>query len=550
MLIWLASFGRGITLVTFLIVTSITIVAVCSLTVTWIMRRVDPTSIISTRRYFGLLFISTLIWILPTFLGTLSSHFLNKSIASGFIFGAFLAWSFDLVVINGVFLRGTIQSLLISAVPSIPITLVVLWTTGSGSIIAPITGVIVLLMALAFLSRINMIKTKTGISSLELLRAFLKTWVEHEPAELEALFSTYAKQDSVPTDIIIGGLNEKKVVIIIPGIHPGPFSPVGSYNLSELLYEELKSSEVTPIVLHGTGGHERNVPTNKIARDYILTVSQFVKAQNNLQKPVMRGPLRTKIGAVNITTLAIGNNILTLVSSSPYRSDDLDPSTIRDAFDVSSAQDLHIVIVDAHNSVDGQNPLQENITKETWSTIFRDTLELDELEFKLGVANSNEIGLNQDIDISDGGVSVVIFATKLAKYVLVTADSNNAKSGLKERVQSELAGLGFDLLELCTSDTHKLAATNLTSRGYFALGERTDSQKILECVKKLAAIADSRLDTYQLQVVKLQSDIPLIGSDSLDDFAELTKITISKAKQYSEIIVPITLLLLTITLFY
>ncbi len=395
-----------------------------------------------------------------------------------------------------------------------------------------------------------MIKTKAGISSLELLRAFLKTWVEHEPTELEALFSMYAKQDSVPTDIIIGGLDEKKVVIIIPGIHPGPFSPVGSYNLSELLYQELKSSEVTPIVLHGTGGHERNVPTNKIARDYIVTISQFVQAQRNLQKPRMRGPLRTKIGAINITTLAFGKDILALVSSSPYRSDDLDPSTVKDAFDVSSAQGLHVMIVDAHNSVDGQNQPQENITKERWSEIFQETLQLDELEFKLGAANSDEIGLKQDIDISDGGVSVVIFATKVAKYVLVTADSNNAKSGLKERVQSELARLDLDLLELCTSDTHKLAATSLTSRGYFALGERTDSQIILECVKKLTGIADSRLDTYRLQIVEFQSDIPLIGSDSLNEFAELTKTTISKAKQCSEIIIPITLLLLTVTLFY
>jgi putative membrane protein len=546
----LASFGLNATLVASLITAAIAIVLVCALITTWALQRIDRTSIISTRRFFGLLAVSTWIWIFPTFMGVILSHFLKTSVANGFIFGAFLAWSFDLIVINGVFLRNTAQSLLLSATHPIPITIAVVWGTGLGSVIAPVTGIVVLLMAIVFLAKIDMVKTKTGIPSLMLLRAFLKTWVEREPTELEAFFSLYARNDSVPTDIIIAELQGKKVVITIPGIHPGPFSPVGSYNLSELLYEELKRSGITPIVLHGTGGHERNVPTNKIAQEYVTTISRLVQEQNNIQQPMMRGPLRSRIGTTNITTLAFGDQMLALVSSSPYRSDDLDPNTVKDAFSAASTLGLHVIIVDAHNSVDGQNPPQENIAKEEWSEIFRNTLKMQDFEFKLGVANSNDIEFKRDIDISDGGISVVVFATKAAKYVLVTADSNNAKSGLKEKVTSELTSLGFDLLELCTSDTHKLAARNLTSRGYFALGERTDPQIILECIKKLTKIADDRLDTYGLQVVEVRSNVPLIGSDSLDDFAGLTKTTISKAKRYSEVIIPATLLLLAITLFY
>ena len=58
-------------------------------------------------------------------------------------------------------------------------------------------------------------------------------------------------------------------------------------------------------------------------------------------------------------------------------------------------------------------------------------------------------------------------------------------SGLKEKLAAELSTLGMSLVDLCTSDTHKLAARNRTSRGYFALGEQTDFNDIVTCVKEL-----------------------------------------------------------------
>ena len=73
---------------------------------------------------------------------------------------------------------------------------------------------------------------------------------------------------------------ERKVAFVLPGVHPGPFFPVGSYNLSELIHRALRSEGVAPVVLHGTGGHERNTPTNSwlqhTQRD--ITIRQLVEA--------------------------------------------------------------------------------------------------------------------------------------------------------------------------------------------------------------------------------------------------------------------------------
>ena len=325
---------------------------------------------------------------------------------------------------------------------------------------------------------------------------------------------------------------------------------MGSYNLSELIYADLKNQNTMPVVLHGTGGHERNVPTNRIASDYAKALAQFVNAQKDTKRMLMRGPYRSKIGITSITTIGFQSQVLVLVSNSPYRSDDFDPGAIADAYAAATGLGLNVMVVDAHNSVDGQDEPQQGITKDQWTAVLRDTLQLEESDFRMGAANSSETQFRHASDISDGGISLVLFATAEAKWALVSADSNNAKSGLKEKLAAELSTLGISLVELCTSDTHKLAARNRTSRGYFALGEQTDFNDIVTCVKELVTLAERRLAVYDLQIARFESDIPLIGTESLDDFATLTKTTISMSKRYTKIILPALLVLLTITLFY
>ena len=166
------------------------------------------------------------------------------------------------------------------------------------------------------------------------------------------------------------------------------------------------------------------------------------------------------------------------------------------------------------------------------------------------MANSGEINFKRGLDISDGGISVLIFATQNIKCVLVSADSNNAISGLRERIDSEVTSLGMTLLDLCTSDTHKLAARNITNRGYFALGEQSTPDSIVNCIKELIRVAEGRLSQCDLQVARIQSEIPLIGAESLDDFATLTKNTIGITKRYTKVMIPVFLALLAITLFY
>jgi len=518
--------------------------------ISWSTRLIDPKSISSLRRILGLLIVSTAIWLIAVLVAVPVTFALKNALANEFMFGAFLAWSFELTVINGVFLRSLGQSLVISAIHPIPIVLAAVLLSPSASLAIPVPGVVAILMILVFLVSINRLKTKNGIHSLEVLRAFLKTWVVKDPSELETFFSAYAKKDTVSTDVLIAQARDKKTALVVPGVHPGPFAPVGSYNVSELIHDDLKKSGAAAVVLHGTGGHERNVPANNLAKEYAETITKFVNEQKVTGRPLMRGPQRSTIGITRVTTLVFGHQALTIVSNAPYLSDDLDPVAIAGASGAADDLGLRLTVVDAHNSVDGKEAPQETIPREEWLRIFNQALRLPETEFKIGVATSNDTDFQHGSDISDGGISVVVLASEKSKHALVSVDSNNAKSGLREKVEEEIRNHGMEFLDLCTSDTHKLAARNRTSRGYFALGEQTTFSAITDCIGKLAKKADDDINGCTFLVARLDSSLPLIGQESLNDFARLTGRAFSLTKTFAKVILPSMLLLLAISLFY
>jgi len=106
-----------------------------------------------------------------------------------------------------------------------------------------------------------------------------------------------------------------------------------------------------------------------------------------------------------------------------------------------------------------------------------------------------------------------------------------------------------NLIDLCTSDTHSSAARQLTNRGYHALGEDTDPAVLVAVIKKLEKLAEGRLSPGRVTTITSQQTLPLIGDKSLDDFAALTKETLSFTKAYAMGALASALLICFIALF-
>jgi putative membrane protein len=524
--------------------------------ITFVIKAMDPDSIISLRRTFGLAFVSNLIWTIPLAAGSLfswASHNPQPSL-NEFVLGAFFAWSFELLVVNGAFISSTAQSLCIAIIqPAITLLLASTFViqVNSAVIYATMLGFVVLGITTSFLLKFKTFKTEgVGINSLQTFQSFLKSWVSHKPANLENYFTLYSQDEPVTTKIILAGAAEQ-AALVLPGVHPGPFFPVGSYNLSELIFHELRKNNIIPMVLHGVGGHERNLPTNELARQYAAAIARVVAssdARHQVQR--MRGPIRSKLGQTTVTTLGFGNQVVAFLSNAPYNTDDLEPKIVDAAETAARELGVELMLVDAHNSIGGEDTNQPSIAEDDWMKIFSDIKGSPEEEFEIGMAHSSELRFEHGTDISDGGIAVLVFKKQTSTYALITSDSNNAVVGLRQTVIDELKRYNVDIIELCTSDTHKSAARYLTNRGYQALGEDSSRETLATTIKKLAKLAEGRLSRGQVTAITSQLTLPLIGDRSLNDFATLTKETLRFTKAYASAALASTLVICSLALFF
>ncbi len=511
------------------------VILVTSGLVAYVVKALDQDSIVSLRRMFGLTLASNLLWTIPLAAGSALSwvQHNHQPGLNEFVVGTFLAWSLELLVINGAFISSTARSLCIAAVQplaTLSLASAFIIKVNPSVIYASIFGLAILAVTTAFLLKFKTFKTKgAGINSLQTFQSFLKTWVSQKPADLESYFTLYSHDEPVTTRIVLANAAER-VALILPGVHPGPFFPVGSYNVSELIFHELQKNDIVPMVLHGVGGHERNLPTNELAKKYALAIADAATSIVGQRAETMRGPSRLQFGPTSVTTLGFGSQVMVFLSNAPYNTDDLEPALIDEAVSAARELGVELMLVDAHNSIGGEKCEQPDLD---WRRVFSDIRGSPEEEFELGVAHSSELRFEHRSDISDGGITTLVFRRRKSMHVLITSDSNNAVVGLRQMVSDELKKEGVELIELCTSDTHNSAARQLTSRGYHALGEDTNRDSLIDVIKRLEKLAEERLSRATVTTVTSHLMLPLIGDRSIDDFAALTKETLSFSKAYA-----------------
>ena len=528
------------------------VMLVTSGVITYVIKALDQDSIVSLRRIFGLMLTSNLLWTIPLAVGSAFSWIQHnhQPALNEFVMGTFLAWSFELLVINGAFISSTARSLCISAVqPALTLLLASAFIikVNSSVIYATALGFVILGITTAFLLKFKTFKTEgVGINSLQTFQSFLKSWVSQKPADLESYFTMYSHDEPVTTSIVLATAAER-VALVLPGVHPGPFFPVGSYNVSELIFHELRKNGITPMVLHGVGGHERNLPTNELAKRYATAIASAVTSPGAGRRVErMRGPSRLQLGPTCVTTLGFGNQVIAFLSNAPYNTDDLEPGIINQAVSAAKELGVELMLVDAHNSIGGENCEQPNVD---WKRVFSDIRGSPEEEFEVGMAHSSELQFEYGSDISDGGITALVFRKQKSIHALITSDSNNAILGLRQIIIDELKKDNVDLIELCTSDTHNSAARYLTSRGYHALGEDSNRDTLVATIKRLEKLAEGRLSRGEVTTITSQLTLPLIGDKSIADFATLTKETLSFTKAYASAALASGLVICSVALF-
>lgn len=514
-------------------------------------RLIDPRTIATYRRSLATTFAGALIWLVSASIG-LAYALLSRAdrpIGSAFIFGAFLCGGFTTLVINGAFVERFPASVCLGSLyPAITLAAVLLGGGTGYSSYAVLPGAIAFAILALFTITLNRKKTSRGYNSIKLFQAFMKTWANDDATDLEAIINSHAEPAQISSKVLRFQRADGDIFVVMPGIHPGPFYPVGSYNLPGLISHTFEGAGPV-LTLHRPGGHERNLATNAEAEEYTRRLREFATSVSLAPEWArIKGPVVGGVGKATATSSALAKDMLLTISFAPHGSEDLDLESERRLADIASAEGCDITVVDAHNSIDHKaGKLDPNDPR--WLRLIQDTKKAKAEVFRIGYAHSREADFPAAVDITKNGLGLAMLEVQGIKWVLAIADANNAVPGLRGAVSAALESAGYKLLEFCTSDSHDLAARGLTvSRGYKALGEATPADTLAKVTVDLAKLAEKHLAVCRYGSGTMTCSANTFGAKALQEFARITQEGSSFARRYATFAVPILVVLLVTSL--
>ncbi len=469
------------------------------------------------------------------------------------ILGTFFSIAFRLLVIKSVFSNKLFIVFPISSLQ--PIILLPILTTGYDIISYlfehPLiigSGLILNLAVLIYLTSIN--SAGKGIlksPAINMLQAFLRAWSSDEPTLLEEIIEISSSNTTVNTSILTFYTEKQKPVIIIPDIHPGPFYPIGSSNLPYQIYEYFSKKNYSPFVLHGVSGHEMNLVSKKEV-NHLLESYEYPR---NLDGGDNCSQLLTiKSGKATANGLAFGDFAVIFLTLSPIGMEDFPHEMKKPLEDEAKKNGFkHLLLVDTHNS-QGNKVIQEEVNDliDVTKKILKELRKAKQFPFKVGYAHSSELNINLEKDIGPAGISLIIIEVNKNKYTLLVTDSNNARKGLREEIIEQLNTKGISLIEICTTDTHITAGKVMTSNGYIALGDQTQTKYLLNYIKLLFDKAIENLSISKFDVKIIDTNVKVVGHNLLSDISQALD-TIIKTARIGALILVILSIFVTILAF-
>jgi putative membrane protein len=500
------------------------------------LRIVDKETIATFRRVQAVLITGEVAWLIAATLGVAYAWYSQSPypITNALLFGAFVCAGLEFIIIDGVFAKSAPLSFVLAALhPASTLAVVRLQElAGHFDIIAASSGAVALAVICAFPLLLRRRQTSLGHDALSLFKAFMKTWTAGEPTELERIIADHSEEVEVTTKVLRFRTMLGDTFIILPGVHPGPFHPVGSYDLPGAINRSFK--ELGPaMTLHRPGGHERNLATREETLNYSLKVSELARSiAPKADGATLLGPLHAQVGKATASASAFANDMVLTISFAPFGSDDMDTKVEAELIPLASQAGFDLSVVDAHNSIDHvlESPI---IDDPGWNRLFESVKLMTAEPFKAAHSHSSEVSFSGGGDLTENGIDLFMVQGGPTKSVLVLADANNSVPELRGHVARALNTSGYELIEFCTTDSHNLAARGLTvARGYESLGEATPPASIADAVVKMAKLAETRLAPAAYGSGQTKTKVRVFGSKALEEFATLTQSSSKFARTY------------------
>ncbi|HUT06307.1 MAG TPA: DUF2070 family protein, partial [Nitrosopumilaceae archaeon] len=178
------------------------------------------------------------------------------------------------------------------------------------------------------------------------------------------------------------------------------------------------------------------------------------------------------------------------------------------------------LIVDTHNAMGKEISKEdaENMLKAAKSCL--DTLigkEIYPIEF--GYANSDEMDVWTE-DLGMGGLGIMCLRINGKKYFLGWADANNMENGIREKIVKKFADKNYNLLEICTSDTHFARVKARNKNGYYQLGLITSADKLSDWLLEIARNAENKIGAAKYEILENHTEVKIMGQGIFEDYSK------------------------------
>jgi len=462
-----------------------------------------------------------MLWVVTILMGILSSIVLSKEISLFFItFGMILFASFRIGIYTTTLGLSLKKAWAIAFIQPLAMFLVLIPQESWYTILSDPIGIAYGFAFLIIASAWSIITDRAGRPGMESTHKTIQAYLASQGNDFEdaeELMEQHATETKVGTSQIKfsskDGNNEFRMVL--PEIHPGPYHPVGGSNIPYLIYKNLSSSAM---VMHSISDHALNLPSRNEVDIYLknLETSQVKEEGVKCTEPVI-----VQINKARVTGMLFGNNPLLLLSLSPHGMEDI-PSYMKKEIEQygKNRNFTKIMTVDCHNAMgeeisqeDGEDMLKA--AKSCLDSLI--TKESFPIEF--GYANTNDMDVWTE-DLAKGGLGMTCLKINNKKYFLGWADANNMENGVREKIIEKFSNEGFNLLEICTSDTHYAAVKARNRNGYYQLGLITGADKLSKWFMEIAKNAQSNIKLAKYEILENETEVKVMGQSIYEDYSK------------------------------
>lgn len=409
--------------------------------------------------------------------------------------------SFRFIVYYGAFFDRISASLITSLLPSLPFFIIVKNPVETFPFFTLLPPALLLILRLDGISKIEFNEKTTS-----LFKYFMSAWISEYPLPLENFLEKYSEKIRTKVySIIFKTQNSKPIRLVIPYVHPGPFKPIGSYNLPYEIRKNFPNENV--IVVHAPVDHGFDLPSCAELRSFLFAIKGDGERTFGTKISTLKRVKSKNFEALAVNILDNYENHKLIVIINPVTPCEDFPSEFSEKFIGESG----IIVVDAHNNI-GHVPDDSKVREA--EDLIKKVVSNFEWKDKVFIGYSHVEPWNTQ-DIGPGGVDCITFSFEDGeKFSLIVFDANNMKSGLASKLVSELRPEYGDVIIL-TTDSHFNAAKIFTEKGYKPLGSETPYAKLLEVCKTLLSLSFENLKPSEIHLIEHELEVKVVGKGLL-----------------------------------